>query len=134
LGSESLLRGYPEDVVSGDRGWYTTAEVHTPIIPSFLTGTNNINITGQKNLPGTSGDTLEIFGFYDYGEVRASGFAPGQQGDYLESCGAGLNLRISQNLSVNFAYGFEIKKLPSSVSASLAKDKSRALISATLAW
>jgi hemolysin activation/secretion protein len=130
LGGDQLLRGYPEDVVAGDNGWNGTVELHTPIIRTS-------NITRQENIPGIRGDTLEFFGFYDYGAVRPSGSSEGTLSYYLESAGAGLNLHVSQYLAVNFAYGFELKNLPvqqGAVSASLAKDRSRALVSATLSF
>ena len=78
LGGEQLLRGYPENVVAGDEGWNATAELHTPVIRTS-------NITRQEYLPGVNGDTLEVFGFYDYGSVRPSGSDPGTYRYYLES-------------------------------------------------
>jgi hemolysin activation/secretion protein len=130
LGGDQLLRGYPENVVGGDRGWNGTVELHTPIIRTS-------NITRQKNVPGVDGDTLEAFGFYDYGEVQSSGYQALEQHYYLESAGAGLNLHVSQNLAVNFVYGFELKDLPvqtGAVSSSLAHGHSRAMVSATLSF
>jgi hemolysin activation/secretion protein len=130
LGGDQLLRGYPENVVAGDAGWNATAELHTPII---RTG----NITRQENLPGVNGDTVEIFGFYDYGSVRPSGSDAGTYRYSLQSAGAGLNLHISQNLVVNFAYGFELNPLhvsAGSISPAQAQGRSRALVSATLSF
>jgi hemolysin activation/secretion protein len=136
LGGDQLLRGYPENVVGGSEGWNATAEWHLPIIGpnSFFP---KMNVTGQKNLPGISGDTLEFFGFYDYGAVRPS--AEEESRFYLESAGAGLNLHISQNLAVNFAYGYELKKLPTSLPTAnptplLSGHRSGALLSATLSF
>jgi hemolysin activation/secretion protein len=138
LGGDQMLRGYPEYVVAGDNGWNATMELHLPIFPNAsIAGTNNINLTGQKNLPGVKGDALDIFGFNDYGGVRPSGSDTGTYGYYLESAGAGLNLRISQNLAVNFAYGFELKPLKvstGSISPSQARGRDRALVSATLSY
>ena len=131
LGGHALLRGYPEDIESGDQGYYGTAEIHAPLIH---TG----NLTGQHNLPGQAagqpdGDFLDIFGFFDYGAV--DGIAP-NSATYvsLDSFGAGLSYHVSQNLKTEFSYGFELQHLPSATPPSLSKDRSRAHVSATLAF
>jgi hemolysin activation/secretion protein len=128
LGGHALLRGYPEDIESGDQGYYATVELHSPLI-------HTSNLTGQKNLPGQplDGDVLDIFGFYDFGVV--DGVAPNSQ-DYisLDSAGAGLTYHVSQNLKADFSYGFELQHLPSSTPPALSKDRSRAHVSATLAF
>jgi hemolysin activation/secretion protein len=111
LGGDQVLRGYAENVVGGSEGYNATAEWHLPIFPNWsLLGTNQPNLTRQQNLPGVRGDTLEFLGFYDYGAVRPSGEESARY--YLESVGAGLNLHVSQNLAVNFAYGFGLRRLP----------------------
>jgi len=127
LGGYAMLRGYPEDIESGDQGYYASAELHSPLIRTS-------NLTGQKNLPGQpDGDILDIFGFYDYGAVDrirpdTSSYVS------LDSAGAGLSYHVSQNLKVDFSYGFQLEHLPPSTLPALSKDHSRAHISATLAF
>jgi hemolysin activation/secretion protein len=128
LGGESILRGYPEDIESGDQGYYATVELHSPLI---RTG----NLTGQKNLPGqpVDGDVLDVFGFFDYGAVDA--VAPNTSGFVsLDSIGAGLSYHVSQNLKADFTYGFQLKHLPASTPTALSQDHSRADVSATVAF
>jgi hemolysin activation/secretion protein len=127
MGGYAMLRGYPEDIVSGDQGYYASVELHSPLIRTS-------NLTGQKNLPGQpDGDILDIFGFYDYGAVDrirpdTSSYVS------LDSAGAGLSYHVSQNLKVDFSYGFQLEHLPPSTLPALSKDHSRAHISATLAF
>ncbi len=126
-GGYAILRGYPEDIASGDQGYYASAELHSPLIRTS-------NLTGQKNLPGQpDGDMLDIFGFYDFGAV--DGVRP-NTATYvsLNSAGAGLSYHVSQNLKVDFSYGFQLQHLPSSTPQALSKDHSRAHISATLSF
>jgi hemolysin activation/secretion protein len=142
LGGDQMLRGYPENAVAGDDGWNATAEWHLPIIGNGSVFFPKMNITRQENLPGgVTGDTLDFFGFYDYGAVRPSGAVEELPHYYLESAGGGLNLRVSQNLTVNFAYGYQLKQLPTSLSLStvnptplLSGRRSGALVSATLSF
>jgi hemolysin activation/secretion protein len=127
LGGHALLRGYPEDIAAGDQGYYATVELHSPIL--FKS-----NLTGQKNLPGQpDGDGLDIYGFYDYGAI--DGTRPNTTPyESLDSAGAGLSYHISQNLKVDFSYGFQLKNLPSVTPVQLSQDHSRAHIAATLAY
>jgi hemolysin activation/secretion protein len=128
LGGYSMIRGYPENIVSGDEGYYATAELHAPLV---RTG----NWTGQKHIPGLAvdGDTLDMFGFFDYGSVQTK--SPNAHLDApLSSVGGGVNYHLSQNLVVNASYGFQLEHLPSGTPAPLTKDKSRASISATLGF
>lgn len=126
LGGHDVLRGYPEDIEAGDRGFYASAELHSPLI-------HTSNLTGQKNVPGVQpdGDVLDIFGFYDFGEVdtvvpNTSSYVS------LDSAGVGLSYHISQNFKLDFSYGFQLEHLPASTLPALSKDHSRAHISATL--
>jgi hemolysin activation/secretion protein len=128
LGGHALLRGYPEDIESGDQGYYGTAELHSPLIRTS-------NLTGQKNLPGQGldGDLLDVFGFFDFGAV--DGVRPNSPTYVsLDSFGAGLSYHVSQNFRTDFTYGFELQHLPSATPPALSKDRSRAHVSATLAF
>jgi hemolysin activation/secretion protein len=91
LGGYSLIRGYPENIVSGDEGWYGTAEAH------WFTHTGNLS--RQKNVPGLpggiDGDSLDLYGFFDYGSVEArSPNTPFKSN--LSSVGPGVNYQMSQ--------------------------------------
>jgi hemolysin activation/secretion protein len=136
LGGDQALRGYAENVVAGSEGYNATAEWHLPIFPNLaFFGTNQPNLTRQHDLPRVTGDTLDVFGFYDYGAVRPSGEESARY--YLESAGGGLKLAISQNLEVNFAYGFGLKRLPVETygpTPLLDSHRRGALISATLRY
>ena len=127
LGGYGVLRGYPEDIESGDQGYYATVELHSPLIRTS-------NLTRQKNLPGLpDGDILDVFGFYDFGAVDA--VRPNTSSYVsLDSAGAGLSYHVSQYLKVDFSYGFQLKHLPSITPQELSKDHSRAFVSATLAF
>jgi hemolysin activation/secretion protein len=134
-GGYSILRGYPESIVSGDTGWYASAELHAPLIQLG-------NITGVHNVPNFNGDTLDLFGFFDTGAVQPvspNAFTPGSSGVSptsvaLDSAGGGLVWHIGQNFTANVAYGYELKNLPSGTPSSLTKDKGRFHIYATLAF
>lgn len=127
LGGHSILRGYPEDIASGDQGYYATAEVHSPLL--FRS-----NLTGQRNLPGRAdGDGLDVFGFFDCGGVDA--VQPNSTSYlFLDSFGAGLSYHISQNFKTDFSYGFQLQRLPAATPGALSKDHSRADVSATLSF
>jgi hemolysin activation/secretion protein len=141
LGGDQILRGYPENIESGDQGWYASAELHAPLIPVG-------NLTGQHNIPNVAAfprsDTLDIFGFFDYGSVSPvqpnrgpnPNFSQQNEGVILDSAGAGLVYTVSQYLKVNFAYGFELRNLPATpiTPESLTKDKSRFLLSVTASF
>jgi len=120
LGGYSVLRGYPQVVVSDDDGWYVTAELHAPL---FKTS----DLMGQK-----VGDFLDVFGFYDYGAVNAHG--ADSSSAILASAGAGLAFRLSTNLKLNFTYGFELRDLPVNTPKALKADKSRGDVSVVLSF
>ena len=121
LGGYSLIRGYPEHVVSAEQGFYATAELHSPLI---RTG----NLTGQKNVPNADGDTLDLFAFFDYGYLHPKNPTALESSTvHLSSVGAGLNFHVSQNLTLNLAYGRQLKYLTNvkEVPAALSKDHDR---------
>jgi hemolysin activation/secretion protein len=133
LGGYSILRGYPESVVSGDTGWYASAELHSPLI---RTG----NLTREHNVPNVNGDMLDIFGFFDTGSVQPIDanlglVAPGTPATIsLDSAGGGLSWRIGGNFQATGSYGYQLKDLPSGTPAPLTKAKGRFDISATLSF
>ncbi len=120
LGGNSMVRGYPEHIVSDDRGWYGTGELHSPL---FRLG----DLTQQK-----VGDFLDVYGFFDYAAIHANGAS--SPSAILSSAGAGLSLRVSRNLLVNAAYGYQLRSLPIGTPAALTKDKGRAHIGATISF
>jgi len=133
LGGTYLVRGYPERIAGGEEGWFVTTELHSPLIRWG-------NITGQRNVPGLvpEGDTLELLAFFDYGSVYPKVLEPGDEPNVnLASVGAGLRLKISQNLNVRFDYGWQLrdalKEYPA-LPAPLAEHHARAHISATLSY
>ncbi len=126
LGGNALLRGYPESVVSGDEGWYGSVELHSPLI---RTG----NLTRQRFIPNVDGDILDVFGFFDYGSVRPENPNPGSSVT-LDSVGGGLVYTLSQYLKINFAYGYQLKSLPSGTPPPLTKDKSRFHLAGTVSF
>lgn len=126
LGGYSSIRGYPENIVSGDEGWIGTAEIHRPFKPIS-------NWTRQQNIPGINGDNFDVFGFYDYGSVKAK--SPNVPSDvHLSSVGAGLIYNLSHYLSVNAAYGYQLQNLPAGTPEALTKDKWRVHVAATVSF
>ncbi len=129
LGGNSILRGYPESIESGDQGYYASAELHAPLIPMG-------NLTRAHNVPHVDNahpDTLDLFGFFDYGSVQPLAPNTGSRVT-LDSVGAGLLYRISYNLLANVSYGFQLKSLPADTPEPLSKDKSRLHVSVTLSY
>jgi hemolysin activation/secretion protein len=145
IGGNQILRGYPENIESGDQGWYASAELHAPLIPmGNLTGQQFIPNIPPPGFPKYYSDTLDVFGFFDYGSVspvepnKGPNPNPSQQneGVILDSAGAGLVYTVSQYLKVNFAYGFQLRSLPASpiTPESLTKEKSRFHLSVTASF
>lgn len=115
LGGSSTVRGYTERLLEGDQGVYGSAELHTRFLKFG-------DVNSKKDYPGeVYGDTIEFFGFFDYGYVQSHRlqtydfFGSGKNSIYLISAGAGLNFRISHNLNVGITYGFPLKNIEDEV-------------------
>jgi len=102
LGGYLTIRGYPENALIGDVGYYIKNEIRTSSF-KFLSA-----IKKMKKLQ----DDLELLVFLDYG--RAWEIDPNitnKKSHYLVSAGPGLRYNIKENLIVRFDYGVQLNKI-----------------------
>jgi hemolysin activation/secretion protein len=103
LGGVATIRGYDERVVNRDKGWYVRNELRTP---SMKLG-NMTGVAGQV-------DTLQLYGFFDYGVGRANIFTPVTPSDAatrtMASFGGGLRYAMARNLAANVDFGYQLRE------------------------
>jgi hemolysin activation/secretion protein len=98
IGGYNTVRGYTENEIRGDQGWYSNLEFYTPAIP-------------LAKLLGWTGHQAEIrfLGFWDYGVVANQILLPNENPDgELSSAGGGLRLFIDRYFSARMDYGFQL--------------------------
>jgi hemolysin activation/secretion protein len=90
-GGSSAVRGYSESSAFGDGGVVVSNELHAPpfVLPRLQT-------------------SFDVFGFVDFASLN---LRVDNESTDLRSVGLGANLQVRRNLSVRFAYGWQLKKL-----------------------
>ncbi len=106
LGGYNTVRGFDERDVNSDQGLMATMELRTPRL--------DLGIKDKaKNIPSF----LQFLAFCDYGHARNRGSrAFEEKTEDMLSVGAGLRLRISDNLSVRVDYGYKLEDVQGSES------------------
>jgi len=90
IGGVSSVRGYRENELVRDQGYYGSLEFHYPII-------------GQV---GSKGHHLVLIPFMDYGTA----WNKNETSDHLHSIGIGLNWQPIKYINTDFYYGYTIKQ------------------------
>ncbi|MEX0652872.1 MAG: ShlB/FhaC/HecB family hemolysin secretion/activation protein [Phycisphaeraceae bacterium] len=98
VGGYRTVRGYPERVANGDRGFWISTEVRTPAVaPLRLAGVTRFD------------DQLQFLGFYDFGQVSPTDRMPGEADRArLSSTGVGLRYSVDDVLALRYDYGFRL--------------------------
>jgi hemolysin activation/secretion protein len=100
LGGYATVRGYAERLVNGDEGVVINNELRSPV---FRIG-NLLNRRG-------GGDTIQFLVFVDYGSTSLKDPGPGEDSHHdLASVGGGLRYQMSDNVSLRFDYGYQLKE------------------------
>lgn len=86
VGGPNSVRGYPNDAVAGDSGYFGQFELHRKI-PNVLHG-------------------LDLYAFSDVGEV----FSTFPEHTLLVSAGAGVSVELQKGLDLNVSVGFPLRK------------------------
>ena len=104
LGGWDTVRGYDQNVVSGDSGWLLVNELRTP--PFSLLG----NFHGKAHVR----DSIYGFVFCDYGGTCWGGGVPPPAGwpsqETLLSVGLGFRYQMLENFMVRFDYGWQLDR------------------------
>jgi hemolysin activation/secretion protein len=104
LGGWDTVRGYDQNVVSGDSGWLLVNELRTKPFPLF--GNFHGKIHGK--------DWIQGLVFCDYGGTYWGGGAPPPSGwpsqEILLSVGVGFRYQLLQNFMVRFDYGWQLDR------------------------
>ncbi len=98
LGGYSSVRGYEEREANGDEGFFWSHELRTPPMPigKWL---------GQPKWK----DSLQVLGFWDYGQVEQRYLLAGQDEHIiLSSAGVGCRYNFNQYLSFRFDFGWQL--------------------------
>jgi hemolysin activation/secretion protein len=102
LGGETTIRGYQENEVNGDEGWYMRHEIKTP--PFSFWKREFATKPDQKMQ-----DQLVLLGFWDYGVVtNKKRLAAENQDIELSSVGCGLRYNILSYCTFYADYGFQL--------------------------
>lgn len=109
-GGYSTVRGYDERVANGDLGFILNNELYSPVIPLGLD-----RVFPSHAKPGSVGDqiksgSLQFLAFYDYAAIYSRNYVRGVDAldANLSSVGAGFRLKLRDNLSVRFDYGYQL--------------------------
>jgi hemolysin activation/secretion protein len=98
LGGYNTVRGYTENEVRGDEGYFTNIELRTPSI-SF----------GKLFDHPSFKDGLQFLGFWDYGQVANRTLLAAENPDAeLSSAGVGLRYYIDRYFTLRADYGFQL--------------------------
>lgn len=98
IGGYSTVRGYMENEVRGDQGYFTTVELRTP----------TISLGELFGCPAFK-DGLQFLGFWDYGQVGNRMLLPNENRDAeLSSAGFGLRYYIDRYFTLRADYGFQL--------------------------
>jgi len=104
LGGYNTVRGYDEREVNADGGLMATIELRTPQIDLGI-------VDKAKNLPSY----LQFLAFCDYGYARNRGeVAFEHKSEDMLSVGAGVRVRISDNVHIRVDYGHKLEDVQDS--------------------
>jgi hemolysin activation/secretion protein len=105
IGGANTVRGFQENIFTGDQGYVLNTDLESPTLDRKL--------SYRKNSPKSTALQLRAVAFYDLGEVFNKHPFPSDPVLHpLASAGFGLRATISNNLSANFDYGWQITRLP----------------------
>ena len=108
LGGYRTVRGFDERDVNSDQGLMATVELRTPKVDLGI-------VDKTKNIPSF----LQFLAFCDYGHARNRGnYATENKALDMLSIGAGLQVRISDNVHVRVDYGHKLHDVNTSNSGS----------------
>ena len=108
MGGYNTVRGFDERDVNSDQGVMATFELRTPQL--------DLGIADKaKNIPSY----LQFLAFCDYGYARNRGFSANERKtDDMLSVGAGVRVRISDNVHLRVDYGHKLEDVATSGSGS----------------
>lgn len=89
MGGTSSVRGFPEGLLIGDKGYFVSAEYR------------------YRGFSGGSAHSVQPFVFADHGGVSAASGAP-ERSRYLTSAGLGIACRLFDKVTANVQVGFPI--------------------------
>ncbi|MDZ5649760.1 ShlB/FhaC/HecB family hemolysin secretion/activation protein [Nitrospirillum sp. BR 11828] len=97
-GGADILRGYDERAVNGDQGVLISTELRSRAFKLIQRGPD---------------DALQLLAFFDYGSLWNRNTPAGESDNVnLASTGVGLGYTYGTYLTVKFAYGWQLRKLP----------------------
>jgi hemolysin activation/secretion protein len=100
LGGWASVRGYDERIVSGDKGLIVNNELRSPTFKYSKLG-------------------AQLYGFYDYGDVKVNHYSSVNGDTFhsvdMASTGPGLRVNWGRNLEARADYGFQLRKVESSL-------------------
>jgi len=104
IGGASTVRGFNENVFSGDEGFVFANDLLTPTL------NQRVSRHGKQFAPLET----RFLAFYDVAEVRAKHPVPGIDPRFvpLASTGVGIRMNWASNFSLSADYGWQITHLP----------------------
>ncbi|NJK92557.1 MAG: ShlB/FhaC/HecB family hemolysin secretion/activation protein [Blastochloris sp.] len=98
LGGYNTVRGYTENEVRGDSGYFSNIELRTP----------SVSFGELFDLPSYK-DGLQFLGFWDYGVVGNKVLLPAENRDAeLSSAGFGVRYYVDRYFTLRVDYGFQL--------------------------
>ncbi|MEI6393622.1 MAG: ShlB/FhaC/HecB family hemolysin secretion/activation protein [Verrucomicrobiota bacterium] len=112
LGGWNTVRGYDQNVVSGDGGWLVVNELRTQRFPLF--GNFHGKTYGKDGQRSWWNDGIQGLVFCDYGGAYWGGGAQPPEGwpssEILLSVGVGLRYQMRENFMFRFDYGWQLDR------------------------
>ena len=112
IGGYGSVRGYPQQILFGDQGFFYNLELHSPSY-SLLGFSKNSENTEPHSLEGLlhrlGRDQLVFLAFWDYGMVNSIKPLPGDPANYdITAVGIGVRYGIGSNYSLRCDLGFPL--------------------------
>lgn len=107
IGGATSVRGYPPAEYSGDKGYYTAAELSVPFY--FIEKDKKVPFREEKLY-----DSLRMVFFYDFGWVNLKTLSTGEkENQVLRGWGFGTRLNVGSDLTCRVEIGYPAGKTPS---------------------
>jgi len=112
IGGYGSVRGYPQQILYGDQGFYFNLELHSPSYSIFGL-TKSLTNTGSDGVPSflrkLGKDELMFLAFWDYGFVNSIQPLAGNPASYnITALGIGVRYGVGSNFSIRCDLGFPL--------------------------
>jgi hypothetical protein len=136
VGGFFSVRGYPEEITSGDSGFVSTLEYrfHVPGMAAHLAKLNRALHLRDRTAANFADWDVLFRVFTDLGQTYNNRIQPGEINYTLLSTGAGVELTLSRHFDVRLDEGYALRGVATQLQTLAEKDSFRTHVIATISW